>query len=47
MRSLRTRKAVNYFMTGLCALALAVALVPLVSLLWLVAGWWCRGGSRA
>ena len=36
MRSLRTRKAINYFMTALCALALAVALVPLVSLLWLV-----------
>ena len=36
MTSLRTRKAVNYFMTALCGLALAVALVPLLSLLWLV-----------
>ena len=36
MTSLRTRKAINYVMTALCALALAIALVPLVSLLWLV-----------
>jgi len=36
MKSLATRRAVNWIMTGLCALALAVALVPLVSLLWLV-----------
>ena len=36
MKSLAARRAVNWIMTGLCALALAVALVPLVSLLWLV-----------
>ena len=36
MNSLAARRAVNWIMTGLCALALAVALVPLVSLLWLV-----------
>ena len=30
------RRAINWLMTGLCALALLVALVPLVSLLWLV-----------
>ena len=36
MTSLRTRKAINYSMTALCGLALAIALVPLVSLLWLV-----------
>ena len=36
MTSLRTRKAINYVMTALCAVALAIALVPLVSLLWLV-----------
>ena len=33
---LRQRRAVNAAMTGLCALGLAVALVPLISLLWLV-----------
>jgi len=36
MTSLRTRKVINYFMTALCGLALTIALVPLVSLLWLV-----------
>ncbi len=36
MKSMHTRRAVNWLMTGLCALALGVALVPLVSLLWLV-----------
>jgi len=36
MKSLATRRAVNWIMTGLCGLALAIALVPLVSLLWLV-----------
>jgi len=42
MTSLRTRKAINYFMTALCGLALAIALVPLVSLLWLVVSRGCR-----
>src|SRR5207248_3100429 len=32
----RARQAVNATMTGLCALAVVVALVPLASLLWLV-----------
>ena len=32
----RTRQAVNYVMTGLCAFAVVVALVPLASVLWLV-----------
>ena len=36
MKSLATRRAVNWIMTGLCGLALVIALVPLVSLLWLV-----------
>ncbi len=36
MKSLAARRAVNWIMTGLCGLALAIALVPLVSLLWLV-----------
>ena len=36
MTSLRTRKVINYFMSALCGLALTIALVPLVSLLWLV-----------
>jgi len=36
MKSLARRRAVNWLMTGLCALALAGALIPLVSLLWLV-----------
>jgi len=36
MKSLARRRAVNWLMTGLCALALSAALVPLVSLLWLV-----------
>ena len=36
MKSLAGRRAVNWLMTGLCALALAAAMVPLVSLLWLV-----------
>ena len=36
MNSLIARRAVNWIMTGLCGLALAIALVPLVSLLWLV-----------
>ena len=36
MNSLMARRAVNWIMTGLCGLALAIALVPLVSLLWLV-----------
>jgi len=36
MRSLGRRRAVNWVMTGLCGLALAAALVPLISLLWLV-----------
>jgi len=36
MKSIAGRRAVNWLMTGLCALALAVAMVPLVSLLWLV-----------
>ena len=33
---LRKRRAINAAMTCLCALGLAVALVPLVSVLWLV-----------
>jgi phosphate transport system permease protein len=37
MKSLRARRTLNYAMTGLCGLALLIALVPLVSLLWLVA----------
>ena len=32
----RARQVVNYTMTGLCALAVVVALVPLASVLWLV-----------
>ncbi|WP_370459186.1 phosphate ABC transporter permease PstA [Aggregicoccus sp. 17bor-14] len=36
MRSVRARRAVNVLMTGLCGLALLGALVPLLSLLWLV-----------
>ena len=36
MSSLIVRRGVNWMMTGLCALALLIALVPLVSLLWLV-----------
>ena len=36
MNSLIARRAVNWIMTGLCGLALAIALLPLVSLLWLV-----------
>lgn len=36
MRSLSRRRAVNYAMTGLCGVALLIALVPLSSLLWLV-----------
>ena len=36
MKSVAGRRAVNHLMTGLCAVALAAALVPLVSLLWLV-----------
>jgi len=36
MKSMHTRRAVNWLMTGVCALALGIALVPLVSLLWLV-----------
>jgi phosphate transport system permease protein len=36
MRSMRARRAVNWLMIGVCGLALVVALVPLVSLLWLV-----------
>jgi phosphate transport system permease protein len=36
MKSLAGRRAVNHLMTGVCALALLVALVPLASLLWLV-----------
>ena len=36
MSSLTARRAVNWIMTGLCGLALVIALVPLVSLLWLV-----------
>ena len=36
MRSLAVRRGVNWMMTALCALALVIALLPLVSLLWLV-----------
>jgi len=36
--SQRARQLVNYTMTGLCALAVVVALVPLASVLWLVVG---------
>ncbi|GAC1598580.1 MAG: hypothetical protein NVS4B10_09160 [Myxococcales bacterium] len=36
MRSLRLRRAVNVAMTGLCAVGLVVALIPLASVLWLV-----------
>jgi len=36
MKSLVRRRAVNWVMSGLCALALGVALVPLISVLWLV-----------
>jgi len=36
MKSLVRRRVVNWVMTGLCATALAAALVPLISLLWLV-----------
>ncbi|HTO95438.1 MAG TPA: phosphate ABC transporter permease PstA [Myxococcales bacterium] len=36
MKSVAGRRAVNHVMTALCALALLLALVPLVSLLWLV-----------
>lgn len=36
MKSLRSRRFVNRFMTGLCALGLIVALAPLLSVLWLV-----------
>jgi len=32
----RARQLVNYTMTGLCALAVVIALVPLASVLWLV-----------
>ena len=32
----RARQVVNYIMTGLCAMAVVVALVPLASVLWLV-----------
>src|SRR6185436_9142645 len=33
---LSRRRAVNWLMTGLCGLSLGIALIPLVSLLWLV-----------
>ncbi|MGZ3457274.1 MAG: phosphate ABC transporter permease PstA [Archangium sp.] len=36
MKSLRMRHLVDHLMTGLCGLAVVVALVPLLSLLWLV-----------
>ena len=36
MRSLAVRRGVNWMMTALCALALVIAPLPLVSLLWLV-----------
>src|SRR5262249_27010159 len=36
MKSIVRGRAVNWVMTGLCALALGVALVPLISVLWLV-----------
>jgi len=36
MKSLVRRRVVNWVMTGLCAMALGAALVPLISLLWLV-----------
>ena len=36
MKSLAGRRAVNWVMTALCGAALLIALVPLVSLLWLV-----------
>jgi phosphate transport system permease protein len=39
------RRAVNWTMTGLCALALVLALVPLVSLLWLVISHGVKGLS--
>src|SRR5947207_1585622 len=42
---LAKRRAVNLIMTGVCGLALAVALVPLVSLLWLVISHGFRGLS--
>jgi len=42
---LAKRRAVNLIMTGVCGLALAVALMPLVSLLWLVISHGFRGLS--
>src|SRR5262249_46834517 len=36
MKSIVRRRAVNWVMTGLCALALGVALVPWIPVLWLV-----------
>ncbi len=36
MKSIGSRRAVNHVMTGVCGLALLVALLPLASLLWLV-----------
>lgn len=42
MKNLRMRHLKNHLMTGLCGLAVLVALVPLLSLLWLVVS---RGAS--
>ncbi|MFL5387822.1 MAG: phosphate ABC transporter permease PstA [Myxococcales bacterium] len=36
MKSLARRRAVNWLMTGLCGAGLVIALVPLLSVLWLV-----------
>ena len=36
MKSRASRRAVNWIMTGLCGLGLVLALIPLVSVLWLV-----------
>ena len=44
-RTFRGRKITNVFMTALCAVALAAALVPLVSVLWLVVSKGARGLS--
>ena len=42
MSSYRVRKATNHVWTAICAAAVVVALLPLLSLLWLVVS---RGAS--